>query len=95
MRPGVFEVRASARWPVSALTRLDLPTLERPAKASSGRVGAGRPSGPATPATKRQAARTAGGRLLAPPRALPRSLAPGPRLVLARPFAVVGGRVRG
>ena len=54
MRPGVFEMRASARRPVSALTRLDLPTLERPAKAISGRAGAGRPSGPATPATKRQ-----------------------------------------
>src|SRR5580693_5068890 len=36
VRPGVFEVRASARRPVSALIKLDLPTLERPANAISG-----------------------------------------------------------
>src|SRR3954467_1385149 len=35
VRPGVCEVRASALRPVSALMRLDLPTLERPAKAIS------------------------------------------------------------
>ena len=35
VRPGVCEVRASAFRPVSALIRLDLPTLERPAKAIS------------------------------------------------------------
>src|SRR5438874_274508 len=35
VRPGVREVRASALRPVSALIRLDLPTLERPAKAIS------------------------------------------------------------
>src|SRR5258708_2906692 len=35
VRPGVWEVRASARRPVSALIRLDLPTLERPATAIS------------------------------------------------------------
>src|SRR5271167_1569544 len=35
VRPGVLEVRASALRPVSALIRLDLPTLERPAKATS------------------------------------------------------------
>src|SRR5215510_1499822 len=35
VRPGVCEVRASARRDVSALIRLDLPTLERPAKAIS------------------------------------------------------------
>src|SRR6185312_14632334 len=35
VRPGVFEVLASALRPVSALIRLDLPTLERPAKAIS------------------------------------------------------------
>src|SRR5580704_944759 len=35
VRPGVFEVRASALRPVSALMREDLPTLERPAKATS------------------------------------------------------------
>src|ERR1700739_1872145 len=31
-----METRASGRRPVSAFTRLDLPTLERPAKATSG-----------------------------------------------------------
>src|SRR5262245_57611608 len=35
VRPGVCDVRASALRPVSALIRLDLPTLERPAKAIS------------------------------------------------------------
>src|SRR5437899_4805240 len=35
VRPGVCEVRASALRPASALIRLDLPTLERPAKAIS------------------------------------------------------------
>src|SRR5258707_13782748 len=35
VRPGVCEVRASALRQVSALIRLDLPTLERPAKATS------------------------------------------------------------
>ena len=40
VRPGVREVRASALRPVSALIRLDLPTLERPAKAiSTPRIG--------------------------------------------------------
>src|SRR3984893_17421252 len=34
VRPGVWEVRASALRPVSALIRLDLPTLERPANAT-------------------------------------------------------------
>src|ERR1700759_3886236 len=38
VRPGVFEVRASALRPVSALIRLDLPTLDRPASAISGPV---------------------------------------------------------
>src|SRR5262245_6695153 len=46
VRPGVCEVRARARRPVSALIRLDLPTLERPAKAiSTPRIG-GKASGP-------------------------------------------------
>src|SRR5436305_3984999 len=35
VRPGVCEVRASALRPVSALIRLDLPTLDRPANATS------------------------------------------------------------
>src|SRR5271168_4530022 len=36
VRPGVLEVRAKALRPVSALMRLDLPTLDRPANAISG-----------------------------------------------------------
>src|SRR5258708_587207 len=35
VRPGVLEVRARLVRPVSAFNRLDLPTLERPAKAIS------------------------------------------------------------
>src|SRR5262245_36416650 len=35
VRPGVLDVRARTRRPVSALIRLDLPTLERPANATS------------------------------------------------------------
>ncbi|MNU06367.1 hypothetical protein D3C72_2515390 [compost metagenome] len=35
VRPGVLEVRARLDVPQSALIRLDLPTLERPAKAIS------------------------------------------------------------
>src|SRR5262245_27759105 len=35
VRPGVCETRTSDFRPVSALIRLDLPTLERPAKATS------------------------------------------------------------
>src|ERR1700674_4175753 len=42
VRPGVWEVRASALRPVSALIRLDFPTLERPANAISASVMAGR-----------------------------------------------------
>ena len=48
VRPGVCEVRASARRPVSALIRLDLPTLERPAKAiSMPRIGGSASTEPA------------------------------------------------
>jgi hypothetical protein len=36
VRPGVLEVRARPDWRVRALIRLDFPTLERPAKATSG-----------------------------------------------------------
>ena len=39
VRPGVFEVRASARRPTSRLSSVDLPTLERPAMAISGGPG--------------------------------------------------------
>src|SRR5712692_9835409 len=42
VRPGVLLVRAKARRPTSALMALDLPTLERPAKAISGGPGGGR-----------------------------------------------------
>src|SRR5882672_3849859 len=42
VRPGVLEVRASPRRLTRALIRLDLPTLERPAKAISCRSAAGR-----------------------------------------------------
>src|SRR5260370_41768803 len=41
VRPGVELVRASFA-PTSALITLDLPTLERPRKAISGRLGAGK-----------------------------------------------------
>src|SRR4030081_3489982 len=44
VRPGVCEVRASALRPVSALIRLDLPTLERPANATSRLASGGRVS---------------------------------------------------
>ena len=44
VRPGVREVRARLRRPVSALMSEDLPTFERPAKAISGAPTGGRPS---------------------------------------------------
>src|SRR3954469_4286046 len=48
VRPGVLEVRASACRPVSALIRLDLPTLERPANAiSTPRIAGSEVSDPA------------------------------------------------
>src|SRR4029450_13440428 len=47
-------VRASARRPVSALMRLDLPTLERPAKAVSILPWGGRP--PVGPAAQKNSA---------------------------------------
>src|SRR3569832_942103 len=55
VRPGVREVRASAWRPVSALIRLDLPTLERPANAISvPRIGGSEATEPEA-ATKSQA----------------------------------------
>jgi hypothetical protein len=42
VRPGVFEVRASALRFASALSSDDLPTFERPANATSGTTGFGR-----------------------------------------------------
>src|ERR687894_86299 len=54
VRPGVLETRASALCPVSAFSRLDLPTLERPQKATSGRPGGGSPSSRCAAWKKRQ-----------------------------------------
>src|SRR5262245_60721030 len=45
VRPGVLLVRARPLRPSSALIALDLPTLERPAKATSGGPGGGRSAG--------------------------------------------------
>src|SRR5438105_15403497 len=56
VRPGVCEVRASALRPVSALIRLDLPTLERPANATSAPAMAGSASTEPAAAAKRQSA---------------------------------------
>src|SRR5436189_1791792 len=53
VRPGVCEVRASALRPVSALIRLDLPTLERPANAISMPRMAGNTASEPAAATKR------------------------------------------
>jgi hypothetical protein len=47
VRPGVLLVNARRLRPVSALIALDLPTFERPAKASSGGPGGGMSAGPA------------------------------------------------
>ena len=51
---GLDEVRARVRRPVSAFTRLDLPTLERPAKAISGSEIGISDSNEAAPATNSQ-----------------------------------------
>src|ERR1700681_3968532 len=53
VRPGVLEVRASPLRLVSALIRLDLPTLERPAKANSKPFIVGSDAGVAAAAAKR------------------------------------------
>src|SRR5687767_2877259 len=45
VRPGVDEVFASPLKPVRVLSSDDLPTFERPAKATSGGPGGGKPSG--------------------------------------------------
>jgi len=52
--PGLDEVRAKVRRPVNAFTRLDLPTLERPAKATSGSEIGISDSNEAAPATNSQ-----------------------------------------
>src|SRR6202041_794425 len=44
VRPGVLDARASAFLPVSALIRLDLPTLDRPANATSNSPARGKDS---------------------------------------------------
>ncbi len=56
VRPGVREVRARLLRPVSALSRLDLPTLERPASAISVPRAAGSEAGEPAAATKRHVA---------------------------------------
>src|SRR5215470_16136640 len=56
VRPGVCEVRASALRLVSALMRLDLPTLERPANAISTPAMAGSDSNDAAADRKRHSA---------------------------------------
>ena len=43
--PGVALTRASPGRPIKALSRLDLPTLDRPIKAISGSGGSSRTSG--------------------------------------------------
>src|SRR5262245_5040966 len=81
VRPGVCEVRASVLRPVSALTRLDLPTFERPAKAISTRPIGGRfasesaaqeksaaPAKSLRPASRSSSVRSAGAPILARPR---------------------------
>src|SRR6516165_1652020 len=57
VRPGVCEMRASARREVSALIRLDLPTLERPANAiSTPRITGSAAAVPAAAAKRHSAA---------------------------------------
>src|SRR3978361_1427071 len=56
VRPGVLEVRANALRLVSALIRLDLPTLERPAKAISTPSGGGSDSSDEAADRKRHSA---------------------------------------
>src|SRR6201999_4083229 len=53
--PGVWETRARLLRPVSALTRLDLPALERPTKATSLSFSGGKFSAEVAPQTKSQA----------------------------------------
>src|SRR6516164_6454375 len=53
VRPGVLEVRANPLRLASALIRLDLPTLERPAKANSKPFITGSEAGVAAAAAKR------------------------------------------
>src|SRR6185436_12262036 len=50
VRPGVLLVKARRLRPARALIALDLPTLERPTKASSGGPGGGRSPGRAADA---------------------------------------------
>src|SRR5687768_7003120 len=57
VRPGVTDTRARLFCPVSALFRLDFPTLDRPAKVTSGGPPCGSPSALFTPLMKLQGAR--------------------------------------
>ena len=52
VRPGVLEALASPFLPVSALIRLDFPTLERPEKQTSILSGVGNPCISTTPLIK-------------------------------------------
>src|SRR5215207_2299899 len=54
VRSGILEVRAKPFSPTSALMRLDLPTLERPAKATSGGPWTGSAARFGAESTKRQ-----------------------------------------
>src|SRR6516164_7113988 len=51
--PGVFDVRASAFWPTNALISDDLPTFERPAKATSMPADGGKDAADPLPARNR------------------------------------------
>src|ERR1700735_2215933 len=51
VHPGVLLVRASPLRCIVAFRRLDLPTFERPAKATSRSVGGGRDASSTAPAT--------------------------------------------
>src|SRR5437016_6089401 len=58
VRPGVREMRARLLRPVSALIRLDLPTLERPAKATSTPcIGGNEAGAPAAPTNRHSPAK--------------------------------------
>src|SRR2546427_7262516 len=54
--PGVWDTRA-IRWPTRAFSRLDLPTLERPMRASSGSDGSSGTSARGNDPTDRKSTR--------------------------------------
>src|SRR6516164_5782900 len=81
VRPGVLEVRANPLRLASALIRLDLPTLERPAKANSKPFITGSEAGVAAAAAKRHSPAN--------------SLRPAPTSVLVTASVGIGGRPYG